>query len=109
MTANLDMLVAAISDQTRRAIIDQLAHGPARISDIVPPVSMSLTGLCKHVRILERAGLVQRTHSGRENTLRLTAEPLGEVARWVFQYESFWNVRLDRLENFFRAKQEKSK
>jgi DNA-binding transcriptional ArsR family regulator len=62
---------------------------------------MSLTGFCKHVRILERAGLVRRKRRGRENTLRLQAEALREVAEWVLQYREFWTARLDRLEQFF--------
>jgi DNA-binding transcriptional ArsR family regulator len=107
--SNLDNVMAAISDPTRRAIIGQLARGPARISDIAAPFSMSLTGICKHVRVLERAGLVRRTREGRENTLELSAEPLREVARWISQYEQFWNTSLDRLEKFFTSKQEKSK
>jgi DNA-binding transcriptional ArsR family regulator len=108
MAKNLNAVIVAISDPTRRAIVGRLARGPARISDVAAPFSMSLTGVCKHVRVLERAGLVRRTHRGRENTLELTAEPLREVARWVSQYERFWNARLDRLEEFFAAKQEKS-
>jgi DNA-binding transcriptional ArsR family regulator len=109
MDTNLDNVIAAISDPTRRAIVGQLARGPARISDIAAPFPMSLTGVCKHVRVLERAGLVRRTREGRENTLELSAEPLREVARWIFQYERFWNTRLDRLEKFFTPIQEKSK
>jgi DNA-binding transcriptional ArsR family regulator len=109
MISNLDKVTAAISDPTRRAIIGQLARGPARISDVAAPFSMSLTGICKHVRVLERAGLVRRTREGRENTLELSAEPLREVARWISQYEQFWNTSLDRLEKFFTSKQEKSK
>lgn len=109
MARNLDRVIAAISDPARRAIIGRLARGPARVSDVAAPFSMSLTGVCKHVRVLERAGLVRRTHHGRENTLELTAEPLREVARWLSMYERFWNARLDRLEAFFTAKQEKSK
>jgi DNA-binding transcriptional ArsR family regulator len=107
MAKNLNTVIVAISDPTRRAIVGRLARGPARISDVAAPFSMSLTGVCKHGRVLERAGLVRRTHRGRENTLELTAEPLHEVARWVSQYERFWNARLDRLEEFFAAKQEK--
>ena len=68
---------------------------------------MSLTGFCKHVRMLERAGLVRRTRLGRENTLELSAEPLRDVARWISTYERFWNSRLDRLEEFFTTKKEK--
>jgi DNA-binding transcriptional ArsR family regulator len=108
MASNLDNVITAISDPTRRAIIGRLARGPARISDVAAPFPMSLTGVCKHVRILERAGLVRRTHRGRENTLELSAEPLRDVARWISRYERFWNARLDRLEQFFAAKQEKS-
>jgi len=105
----LDLVIAAISDPTRRAIIGRLARGPVRISDVARPFSMSLTGFCKHVRVLERAKLVRRTRQGRENTLELSAEPLRDVARWISRYERFWNARLDRLEGFFAAKQEKSK
>src|SRR3981189_495449 len=104
MASSLDNVIAAISDPTRRVLIGRRPRGPARISDVAAPFSMSLTGFCKHVRVLERAGLVRRTHRGRENTLELTAEPLREVARWVSQYERFWNARLDRLEEFFAAK-----
>lgn len=99
----------AIADPTRRAIIGRLAGGPARISDVAQPFAMSLTGVCKHVRVLERAGLVRRTRRGRENTLELRAAPLREVARWVSHYERFWNARLDRLQEFFVAQKEKSK
>jgi DNA-binding transcriptional ArsR family regulator len=75
---------------------------------VAAPFSMSLTGVCKHVRILERAGLVKRQRHGRENTLRLSAEPLRAVAKWVNEYERFWNARLDRLEDFFANKKETS-
>ncbi|MGD1090845.1 MAG: helix-turn-helix domain-containing protein [Bryobacteraceae bacterium] len=108
MAANLDHVIGAISDPTRRAIMGRLARGPARISDVAAPFPMSLTGFCKHVRVLERAGLVRRIHKGRENTIELSAEPLRDVARWISKYERFWNARLDRLEGFFAAKQEKS-
>src|SRR5579859_3793154 len=98
MANNLDQVLVAVADPTRRAIIGRLALGPARISDVAAPFPMSLTGFCKHVRVLERAGLVQRTRHGRENTLRLSAQPLRDVARWASKYEQFWNSRLDRLE-----------
>ena len=101
--------MVAISDPTRRAILGRLSHGPARISDVAQPFAMTLTGFCKHVRVLERAGLVRRTRQGRENTLELSAEPLREVARWIWNYERFWNSRLDRLQGFFAAQKEKSK
>jgi len=62
---------------------------------------MTLTGFCKHVRVLERASLVRRTRRGRAKILALAPEPLREVANWTLQYEKFWNERLDRLEAFF--------
>ena len=64
---------------------------------------MTLIGFCKHVRMLERAGLVRRIRQGGENTLDLSAEPLRDVAKWISIYERFWNSRLDRLEGFFAA------
>jgi DNA-binding transcriptional ArsR family regulator len=98
---NTDRALAAIADPTRRAIVDRLARGPARISDVAADFPMTLTGFCKHVRILERAGLVRRKRRGRENTLRLSPEPLRDVAEWVLQYREVWTARLDRLEQFF--------
>ena len=107
MTSTLDLVSAAISDPTRRAIIERLARGSARISDIAEPFSMSLTGFCKHVRVLERAGLIRRTRQGRENTLELRPEPLRDVAKWILKYEPFWNVRLDQLAKYFASHKEK--
>jgi|SRR6266853_1132959 DNA-binding transcriptional ArsR family regulator len=106
---NLDAVASAISHRTRRAIIDRLARGPARISDVAQPFSMSLTGFCKHVRVLERAGLVRRTRRGRNNNLELALQPLREVAQWLLKYEQFWNSRLDRLEQFFAQQNQKAR
>jgi DNA-binding transcriptional ArsR family regulator len=106
---NIDRVLYAISDATRRAILESLARGPARISDLAEPYPMSLTGFCKHVRVLERARLVRRTRRGRDNTLELSPEPLRDVARWVLNYEHFWNEHLDRLESLFAKEKEKEK
>jgi DNA-binding transcriptional ArsR family regulator len=95
-----------MADPTRRAIISRLARGPARVSDVAAPFSISLTGVCKHVRVLQRAGLVRSTRHGREKTLEFLAEPLQDVARWTLKYEAFWNARLDRLEQCFTEKKE---
>lgn len=105
----IDLVAAAISDPTRRAIVERLARGPATISDVAEPFPMSLTGFCKHVKVLERAGLVRRTRRGRENTLQLTPKPLRDVAKWTLQYEQFWSERLDRMEKFFAQQKEKSR
>jgi DNA-binding transcriptional ArsR family regulator len=109
MSSHLDHVMVAISDPTRRAILGRLSRGPARISDVAQPFAMTLTGFCKHVRVLERAGLVRRTRHGRENTLALSAAPLRDVARWIWRYERFWNSRLDRLQGFFAAQKETSR
>jgi DNA-binding transcriptional ArsR family regulator len=106
---SLNRITAAISDPTRRAIIDRLSCGPANISDVATHFPMSLTGFCKHVKVLERAGLVRRTRRGRNNTLQLCPEPLRHVAQWVLKYEQFWSARLDRLQQFFATQKEKSR
>jgi len=104
ITPALDHVLAAISDPTRRAILDRLARGPARVTDVAEPFDMSLAAVSKHVRMLERAGLVRRARRGREHTLTLDARPLRRVVRWTSRYERFWNERLDRLEAFFAQK-----
>ena len=105
----LDAVLAAISDPTRRAIMERLARGPERVSDVAQDFPITLTGFCKHVRVLETAGLVRRTRHGRENTLQLSPQPLREVSRWLSFYEKFWNSRFDQLEQFFAHNKEKSR
>src|SRR5258705_3624849 len=102
----LDDILTAISDPTRRAIIDRLSRGPARVTDLAAPLPMSLNAVSKHIKVLEHAGLVRRARNGREHTLALDAAPLREVARWVSHYERYWNERLDRLEAVFRKQKE---
>jgi DNA-binding transcriptional ArsR family regulator len=104
MTPTLDHVLMAISDPTRRAILDRLTRGPARVTDVAEPFEMSLAAVSKHVRMLERAGLVRRARRGREHSLTLDARPLRRVVQWTFRYERFWNQRLDRLETFFAQK-----
>jgi DNA-binding transcriptional ArsR family regulator len=94
-------VLGAISDPTRRAILHRLTRGSARITDLAEPFDMSFAAISKHVRMLERAGLVHRERRGREHTLTLDARPLRQVVRWTSHYERFWNERLDRLEAFF--------
>jgi DNA-binding transcriptional ArsR family regulator len=104
MIPTLDHVLMAISDPTRRAILDRLARGPARVTDVAEPFEMSLAAVSKHVRMLERAGLVRRARRGREHSLTLDARPLRRVVQWTSRYERFWNQRLDRLETFFAQK-----
>ncbi len=102
--ATLDTVLAAVADPTRRAILDRLSRGAARVTDIAEPFDMSLAAVSKHVQALERAGLVRRERRGREHVLSLDARPLRQVVRWTSRYERFWNERLDRLEAFFEQK-----
>jgi DNA-binding transcriptional ArsR family regulator len=97
----LDAVLAAIADPTRRAILDRLATGPARVTDLAAPFEMSLNAVSKHIKVLEHARLVRRTKQGREHTLALEAAPLREVSRWVNHHERFWSERVDRLAEYF--------
>ena len=103
----LSTTLMAISDPTRRAIVDRLARGPARITDVAQPFAMSLAAVSKHVKVLEAAGLVKRTRQGREHTLELDAAPLREVASWATRFEQYWTERLDRLEDYFKTRRPK--
>jgi DNA-binding transcriptional ArsR family regulator len=103
----LGQVLTAIADPTRRAIIDRLAGGPARVTDVAAPFPISLNAVSKHLKVLEGAGLVRRARQGREHVLELNAAPLRDVSNWAHRYASFWNERLDRLEVFFAHKKRK--
>jgi len=99
----LDNAFSALSDPTRRAIVDRLAGGPSRVTDLAKPFEMSLNAVSKHLKVLERAGMLKRLRKGREHLIELRAGPLREVARWTGRYERFWSDRLDRLEQFLET------
>jgi DNA-binding transcriptional ArsR family regulator len=111
MTAmdQLSDVLTAISHPTRRAIIEQLASGPARFLDIAEPFDTALNAVTKHLKLLERAGLIEREKRGREVLISLRGEPLREVAGWLHEYERFWNQRLDQFQQYFRDKKKKEK
>ena len=98
----LSSVLNAISHPTRRAIIGQLANGPARFLDIAKPFDTALNAVTKHLKSLERAGLIERRKQGREVLISLRGEPLRQVAGWVHEYERFWNAHLDQFEQYFR-------
>ena len=100
----LDQVYGAIADPTRRAILAVLAKGDAKVGSLVDRFPISFNGVSKHVKVLERAGLVERTIRGREHWLRLNAEPLSEATRWLEHYRAFWDIRLDALEKFLVGK-----
>ncbi len=101
--------LAAISHPTRRAIIAQLANGPAGFLEIAGRFDTALNAVTKHLKTLERAGLIERQKQGREVLISLRGEPLREVALWVHEYERFWNERLDQFEKHFSDKKKKEK
>jgi DNA-binding transcriptional ArsR family regulator len=100
-------VLTAISHPTRRAIIRRLASGPANFLEVARPFDTALNAVTKHLKILERAGLVERTRQGREVLISFRPEPLREAAQWVNEYERFWNERLDQFEQYFTQKEEK--
>ena len=105
----LDAAFSALSDPTRRAIVERLARGPRRVTELAEPFEMSLAAVSKHIQVLERAGLVKRTREGREYVLSLDARPMREVARYASKFERFWHERLDRLEAFVVEVEEEKK
>ena len=102
-------VLTAISHPTRRAIIGQLANGPARFLDVAKPFDTALNAVTKHLKVLERVGLIERRKQGREVFISLRGEPLRQVAGWVHEYERFWNLRLDEFEQYFKNKRRKEK
>ena len=100
----LTNVLTAISHPTRRAIIKQLAGGPTRFLDIAKPFDTALNAVTKHLKQLERAGLIARKKQGREVFISLQGEPLRELVEWVHEYERFWNERLDKFEEHFKNK-----
>ncbi len=105
---SLSEALTALSHPTRRAILAQLADGPTRFLDIAKPFNTALNAVTKHLKLLERAGLIEREKQGREVLISLRAEPLREVAGWVHEYERFWNRRLDQFEQYFKNKKKKT-
>jgi DNA-binding transcriptional ArsR family regulator len=98
----LDRTFAALSDPTRRAILGRLAQGNASVTELAAPFAMSLPAISKHLRVLEQAGLVERTKDGRVHHLRLVARPLHEAAAWIAHYQQFWEEQLAALAEYLQ-------
>jgi DNA-binding transcriptional ArsR family regulator len=99
----LDHTLIALADPTRRAILGRLAEGEARVTELAEPLPMSLNGVSKHIRMLERADLVRRRRAGREHFLSINPRPLDEAAAWIENQRALWTRRLDTLEHLLRA------
>ena len=99
-SAHLDDVFNALCDSTRRAILARVARGEARVTDIASEFPISLNSISKHVRMLERAGLLRRSVNGRDHVLSLNAAPLAAASKWIDYYEKFWDSRLAALEQY---------
>lgn len=102
---DLDDTLIALADETRRSILRRLASGEARVTELAAPFDISLNSVSKHIRLLERAGLVRRRVAGREHFLTLEPRPFDELAEWMQRTREFWSGRLDALEAALRAEQ----
>ena len=100
---DLDDTLIALADDTRRSILQRLASGEARVTEVAAPFDISLNSVSKHIRLLERAGLVRRRVAGRDHFLSLEREPFDELTQWMQRTSRFWSERLDVLEAALRA------
>jgi DNA-binding transcriptional ArsR family regulator len=101
----LSTTFAALADPTRRAILARLCTGEATVKELSKPFEMTAPAISKHLKVLERAGLIQRGREAQWRPCRLDAKPLQEVSDWVEQYRQFWDQRLDRLEEYLKELQ----
>ena len=100
---DLDDTLIALADDTRRIILGRLAAGEARVTEVAAPFGISLNSVSKHIRLLERAGLVRRRIAGRDHFLSLEPKPFDELTQWMAKTRDFWSSRLDALEAALRA------
>jgi DNA-binding transcriptional ArsR family regulator len=102
-TPQLDSIFRALSDPTRRQMLAKLSKGEQLVTQLAEPFDMSLAAASKHIKVLEKAGLLRRKIRGREHLCQLEAQPLAQANDWLRTYELFWNKRLDKLEDMLRA------
>src|SRR6476660_7814681 len=105
-TDSLSATFAALADPTRRAILARLAIGEATVSELAAPFDMSLPGISKHLKVLQRAGLIEQGRHAQWRPCRLSPEPLREVAGWVEQYRRHWEDSFERLSDYLRDLQD---
>jgi DNA-binding transcriptional ArsR family regulator len=109
MSKNLDTTFAALADPTRRAILARLAEGEVSVTELAAPFEMSLPAISKHLKVLERAGLVIRGRDAQWRPCKLDARPLQEVATYLEKYRQFWEDSFDRLDDYLKTLQQKDK
>jgi DNA-binding transcriptional ArsR family regulator len=96
--SRLDAVFAALADPTRRAIIERLSGGEARVTEVAKPFHMSLNAVSKHIRVLEASGVVERQRKGRDHILSINTSSLDEVDGWIERTRRYWEKRLDAME-----------
>ena len=101
-TARLNAVFAALADPTRRAIIERLTRGAARVTEVAEPFHMSLNAVSKHIRVLEASGVVARQRKGRDHILSINTGSLDEVDGWIERTRCYWEERLDAMERLLR-------
>ena len=109
MPDHLTTTLYALADPTRRAILARLASGETSVGELARPFDMTLPAISKHLKVLERAGLISRGRDAQRRPCRLEAAPLREVSDWVADYQRFWEERLDRLEVYLRKAKAKAR
>lgn len=105
LTDHLSSTFAALADPTRRAILGRLAKGETSVTELAEPFDMTLPGISKHLKVLERAGLIARGREAQWRPCRLQANPLRDAADWIEHYRRFWEQSLDRLEDYLKELQ----
>lgn len=105
----LSAIFSALADPTRRAILARLAMGALTVTELAQPFEMSLPGISKHLKVLERAGLISRGRDAQWRPCQLEAAPLKDVAAWVDEYRRFWEASLDRLNDYLIELQAQAK
>ena len=105
----LSTTLAALADPTRRAILARLASGEATVTELADPFDMSMPAISKHLKVLERAGLIARGREAQWRPCRLEVAPLKDVAEWVDHYRRFWEASFDRLELYLQEMKDKEK
>jgi DNA-binding transcriptional ArsR family regulator len=108
-SSQLDGVFNALCDPTRRAILARLTDADARVTEVAADFPISLNSISKHIRMLERAGLLRRSIVGRDHVLSLNAGPLAEAQAWIEEYRRFWEGRLAALDAFVTARKRKRK
>src|SRR5271154_5832926 len=104
---HLDATFSALADPTRRAILARLASGETSVSELAEPFAMSMPAISKHLKVLQRAGLIERSREAQWRPCRLAPAPLKDASEWLDRYRRFWEESFDRLEDYLRELQKK--